>query len=189
VATENGGLAVVIRKLETAHEAQECARLMVHSEPWITLRRTYDDSVRMLRDPSREVYVAVIGEQVVGFIILRMRGIFIGYIQTVGVRPEWRNRKIGSRLVRFAEDRIFRETPNVFLCVSSFNKKALVLYKRLGYNVIGKLKDFIVPGHSEILLRKTIAPLTEFKGVAEDSKASGRPRRMSKDGIGGASRR
>jgi hypothetical protein len=31
-----------------------------------------------------------------------------------------------------------------------------------GYEVIGELKDYIVPGHSEILLRKTIAPLTEF---------------------------
>jgi hypothetical protein len=29
--------------------------------------------------------------------------------------------------------------------------------------VVGELKDYIVPGHSEILLRKTIAPLAQFK--------------------------
>lgn len=156
-------LDIAIRKLEHDHEAHECARLMVNSEPWITLRRTYDDSVKMLKAPSREVYVALMEEKVVGFIVLVMEGIFRGYIQTVGVQPEHRNRGIGSRLVKFAEERIFRETPNVFLCVSSFNEKAQALYKRLGYQVVGELKDFIVQGHSEILLRKTIAPLTEFK--------------------------
>ena len=47
--------------------------------------------------------------------------------------------------------------------VSSFNKKAQELYERLGYETVGELKDYIVPGHSEILLRRTIAPITEFK--------------------------
>ena len=63
----------------------------------------------------------------------------------------------------FAEKRIFSETPNVFVCVSSFNKGAQRFYERLGYEVIGELRDYIISGHSEILLRKTIAPLTDFK--------------------------
>jgi ribosomal-protein-alanine N-acetyltransferase len=163
MGTDKKNLDVVIRKLERPDEARQCARLMAESEPWITLRRTYDDSLKMLGDSSREVYVALVENTVVGFIILLMQGPFRGYIQTVGVMPEWRNRGIGSRLVKFAEDRIFRETPNVFMCVSSFNKKAQALYKRLGYQVVGNLQDFIVPGHSEILLRKSISSLTEFK--------------------------
>jgi len=136
---------------------------MVHHEPWVTLRRTYEDSIKMLNDPAREVYVALAQGQVVGFLILQMHGAFVGYIQTVGVMPDWRNRGIGSRLIQFAEERIFRETPNVFICVSSFNSHAQRLYERLGYAVIGELKDYIVSGHSEILLRKTIAPLKEFQ--------------------------
>jgi ribosomal protein S18 acetylase RimI-like enzyme len=63
----------------------------------------------------------------------------------------------------FAEKRILNVTPNVFICVSSFNPNAKRLYERLGYQVVGELKDYLVSGHSEILLRKTIAPLTEFK--------------------------
>jgi ribosomal protein S18 acetylase RimI-like enzyme len=63
----------------------------------------------------------------------------------------------------FAEERIFSDNPNAFICVSSFNKGARRLYKRLGYEVVGKLKDYIIPGHSEFLLRKTTGPLTEFK--------------------------
>jgi ribosomal protein S18 acetylase RimI-like enzyme len=63
----------------------------------------------------------------------------------------------------YAEKHIFSRTPNVFICVSSFNSAARKLYERLGYQTIGELKDYIVSGHSEILLRKTIGPLSEFK--------------------------
>jgi len=154
---------VEIRRLQNEDEAQKCARLMANSEPWITLRRTYDSSVKMLSDPSKEVYLATVKNEIVGFIVLIMSGAFVGYIQTVAVMPAWRNKGIGSKLLKFAEDRILNETPNVFILVSSFNQKAQELYQRLGYEVIGELKDYIVPGHSEILLRKSICPLTEFK--------------------------
>lgn len=156
---------VAIRKLQKVDEAHACAQLMAHSDPWITLRRTREDSMTMLADPEREVYVAVAGNEVVGFTILQMKGAFIGYIQTVGVMPGWRNRGIGSKLIAFAEERIFRETPNTFVCASSFNPGAQRLYRRLGYEVVGELTDYIVPGHSEILMRKTISPLKEFTAL------------------------
>jgi ribosomal-protein-alanine N-acetyltransferase len=172
MSADRGNLDITIRRLEHDQEAHQCAQLMVNSEPWITLRRTYDDSVKLLKDPSRESYVAIIDEQVVGFIILVMQGPFRGYIQTVGVLPEHRSHGIGRRLVKFAEGRIFREAPNVFLCVSSFNTRAQAFYDKLGYEVVGELKEFIVPGHSEILLRKTMAPLTEFKTDRETESGS-----------------
>jgi ribosomal protein S18 acetylase RimI-like enzyme len=59
----------------------------------------------------------------------------------------------------YAEARIFRDTPNVFICVSSFNPRAQAFYRRLGYEVIGELRDYVVRGHSEWLLRKSIGPL------------------------------
>ncbi len=154
---------VTIRALEGTEEAEECARLMASSEPWITLRRDYDLCLRILTSPTREVHVALVDGRIVGFTILIMRGAFVGFVQTVAVQPEWRNRGIGTALIEFAEDRIFADAPNVFMCVSSFNEGARRLYKNLGYEVIGELRDLIVPGHSEILLRKTIGPTSEFK--------------------------
>jgi ribosomal-protein-alanine N-acetyltransferase len=154
---------ITIRRLGGTEEAEECARLMASSEPWITLRRDYDLCLRILTDPTREVHVAMVDGRMVGFTILIMRGAFVGFVQTVAVQPQWRNRGIGTALIKFAEDRIFADTPNVFMCVSSFNEGARRLYENLGYEVIGELKDLIVPGHSEILLRKTIGPASEFK--------------------------
>ncbi|MCX5788725.1 MAG: N-acetyltransferase [Elusimicrobia bacterium] len=136
---------------------------MAGSEPWLTLRRGCRSALAILLDPSREVHVAAAGGRPVGFIIIAMTGPFRGYIQTIAVDPAHRGSGVGGRLISFAERRIFAESPNVFLCVSSFNHRARKLYERLDYKVVGRLKDYVVRGHSEILMRKTTGPLSGFK--------------------------
>jgi [ribosomal protein S18]-alanine N-acetyltransferase len=147
--------------LEHEADAELCARLMARSEPWVTLGRSYEASLRVVRDTTREVYGAYEGRDLIGFLILCMTGAFVGFIQTVLVDPERRGQGLGSRLLEFAEQRVFRDSPNIFMCVSSFNHDARRLYERLGYSTVGELTDYIVAGHSEILLRKTRGPLTD----------------------------
>lgn len=53
--------------------------------------------------------------------------------------------------------------PNVFLCVSSFNHRARAFPLRQGYTVVGELRDYLVAGHSEWLLRRTRGPLTGYR--------------------------
>ena len=155
---------ILVRRLATDHEVETCARMMASSEPWITLRRDYRSAVDALRDPTKEVYVATRdhGAEIVGFLIINMRGAFVGYIQTVAVREDWRGRGLGSQLIAFAESRILRDAPNVFICASSFNDRAMALYARLGYQLVGELRDYIVHGHSEWLMRKSTAPLADW---------------------------
>jgi len=131
---------------------------MAATDPWITLGRGYDECARVIHDSTREVYVAEDESGVAGFIVLCMVGAFVGYIQTVLVAPNKQGMGIGSKLVDYAEDRIFSESPNVFLCVSSFNSGARRLYERLGYRYVGELNDYLVRGHSELLFRKTRGP-------------------------------
>jgi ribosomal-protein-alanine N-acetyltransferase len=138
-----------------------CARLMASSEPFKTLRRGYDESLRIINDPLREVYLALIDGEVIGFIVVVMKGAFTGYIQSICVSPDYRGKGVGSRLMDYAETRILSETPNVFLCVSDFNDRAMNLYLRRGYKVIGEIPDYLIEGSSEIFLRKTIGPLTK----------------------------
>ena len=154
--------AIDINKLLTSEEAEICARMMSGSEPYITLRRDYEASLKMISDPMREVYVAKSGSELVGFIIVVMKGALIGYIQSICTAAEWRGKGVGSELMDFAEKRILSEAPNVFLMVSSFNNDARRLYERRGYKVVGDLKDFIVSGYSEIIMRKTIGPTADF---------------------------
>jgi ribosomal-protein-alanine N-acetyltransferase len=140
-------------------DARICAQMMASSEPWLTLGRSFEASLKVVSDPSREVYVARDEHGITGFLILCMTGALVGYIQTVCVDPRMRGQGLGSTLLEFAEQRILRVAPNIFMCVSSFNEGARRLYQRLGYKVVGELTDYIVEGHSEILLRKTAGPL------------------------------
>jgi ribosomal protein S18 acetylase RimI-like enzyme len=154
---------IEIRPINGDAEVRECAELMASSEPWITLQRTYEQATRILSSPTREVYVGLLDGEIAGFLVLFMRGIFVGFVQTLAIKPSLRNRGIGAALMEFVEQRVFRDTPNVFLCVSSFNDGARRFYERLGYEVVGELKELIVPGHAEILMRKTTGPYSEFR--------------------------
>lgn len=155
-----------ISPLDSEDDARTCARLMASSEPWLTLGRTYETSLGIIQDPTREVYLLRNDGGIAGFLILCMRGAFVGYIQTICIAPDRRGGGLGSKLVEFAEERILGQFPNVFMCVSSFNRDARRLYERLGYRVVGELTDYIVEGHSEILLRKSLGPLTSFQRKA-----------------------
>ena len=121
---EAGNIKVVISKLQNKPEAETCAGLMSSLIPWVTLKRNYDTSLKIITDPSWEVYLALSGEEIAGFTILIMQGALVGYIQSICVASKWRNKGIGSQLMKFAEDRIFNETPNAFIMVSSFNPDA-----------------------------------------------------------------
>ena len=144
-------------------DAEDCARIMSQSEPWITLGRDYARSLEVMRLPTQEVHVALdAAGRVSGFIVLIMQGALVGYIRVLAVREDWRSRGVGAALVAFAEQRIHRQSPNVFLCVSSFNPRGRAFYERLGFESVGELRDFIVAGHSEWLMRKTIGPLADF---------------------------
>jgi ribosomal protein S18 acetylase RimI-like enzyme len=157
---------ITFHPLQTQEEAEACACMMATSEPWITLKRGYADLLKAVQNPAREVYLAKVEKEIVGLIMINMQGAFTGYIQSICVASKWQNRGIGRQLMLFAEERIFAQTPNVFLCVSSFNTGAQKFYTGLGYEFVGELKDFLVAGYSEILLRKTIAPLVGYDAAS-----------------------
>jgi ribosomal protein S18 acetylase RimI-like enzyme len=113
-----------------------------------------------------------LGGEIAGFVILNMQGGFVGYIQTICVAASSRGAGLGTRIMQFAEERIFREFPNVFLCVSSFNTRAREFYERLGYKVVGELTEFLVRGHDELLMRKTLGPMSEFKASPQPTMST-----------------
>ena len=144
-------------------DAPECSDLMISSDPWMTLRLPREVAVKALTDTAKEVYGLRDGKGVAGFVVLDMRGLVAGYIQTLCVRPDCRGRGLGSTLIRWAEQRIFRASPNVFICVSSFNTGARRLYERLGFEHVGLFRDLIVVGHDELLMRKTRGAWADFR--------------------------
>lgn len=159
------GLAITVSigKTTDTEDLQWCARLMAANEPWITLKRNYDHSIVLLQDPLSEVYLLKEKENRLGFVMIKLKGAFTGYLQTIVIAEEARGKGLGEAAIHYVEELIFRVSPNVFICASSFNTGAQKLYQRLGYEVVGILKDYVIKGYDEVFMRKTRGSLHDFK--------------------------
>jgi len=137
-------------------EVDWCAELMAANDPWLTYKCTVQWSMNVLRWPGSSLFVADAGKPL-GFILLHPKG-FLGspYIAAIVVVEDFRGSRIGSRMLAFAEG-VFTGSRYVYLCVSSFNPRALALYERHGYVKVGELPDFIADGYSEFLLCKRLS--------------------------------
>ena len=137
-------------------EVDWCAELMAANDPWLTYKCTVQWSMNVLRWPGSSLFVADAGKPL-GFILLHPKG-FLGspYIAAIVVVEDFRGSRIGSRMLAFAEG-VFTGSRHAYLCVSSFNPRALALYERHGYVKVGELPDFIADGYSEFLLCKRLS--------------------------------
>lgn len=136
-----------------------CAHMMFLSDPWITLGIDYNHCLKAFEGSEKEIYVVEIEQEIAGFVILQMGGTFKGYIQTICIDEAYRGRGLGKKLLQFCEERILEISPNIFICVSSFNKGAIRLYEEFGFKLVGELDNFVKKGFTELLLRKTAGPL------------------------------
>jgi ribosomal-protein-alanine N-acetyltransferase len=141
----------------------DCALMMAKSDPWITLEIDYDQCLKAFEGSTREIWAFEIDKEIAGFVILQMDGTFKGYIQTVCVDAAFRGRGIGKKLLQFCQERILKVSPNLFICVSSFNLGAIRLYKEFGFTLVGELDNFVKEGFTEILLRKSFGPIIGYK--------------------------
>jgi ribosomal protein S18 acetylase RimI-like enzyme len=141
----------------TKEERIWAAELLASSEPWITLGTTPDQCQKVCNDPEYLVYVAHMNGKPCGAMILHPRGLASSpYLKSIVVASEYRSRGIGAALLEFAENLFCRTARHLFLCVSSFNIRAMVFYERLGYKKVGEFKDYIINGESEILMHKRL---------------------------------
>ncbi len=127
---------------------------MSNSEPWTTLHMSFEKLMYNLNDAINEVYVVLIKEEVIGVIIIQTQGAFSGYLKSIALKKEWQGKGFGEIMMNFFEQKAFKTSENAFLCVSSFNTKAQKFYLKRGYTIVGVLKDYIIKGKDEILMRK-----------------------------------
>lgn len=140
-----------------------CARTMSVTDPWITLGLGYDDCLKAFDGAFKEVFLLKKNGEVIGFVIMQTQGTFKGYIQTICIDAAHRGGGYGTRILQFCEDRILQYSPNIFICVSSFNHGAIQLYTKFGFELVGELKDFVKKGYTELLMRKTFGAMAGYK--------------------------
>lgn len=161
-ADHHTGSRIHIRALRST-DIPACAKIVSTDQLW----KRYDISLGRARAIFKahrrqdRIYVAVADRHVVGFVWFLLRGTFAhsGYIRWIAVAASAQEQGIGSALMDFAERQLLRAGPNVFLLVSAFNRQAQQFYRRRGYQAIGTISDYVVPGIAERLYRKTRGPL------------------------------
>jgi ribosomal protein S18 acetylase RimI-like enzyme len=112
---------------------ETCAGMMQASDPWITYQMDFSQCLKAFDGPSKEIYVLEDKDGVQGFAILQISGTFKGYIQTICVSEIRRGRGLGKKMLQFCEDRILKISPNIFICVSSFNDRSIKLYHKFDF--------------------------------------------------------
>ena len=149
---------VLIRLTNNLQDYAVCARMMSLTDPWITLEMDYEQCLKAFEGECKEIYVIEFENVIAGFVILQTAGTFSGYIQTICMDEAFRGRGLGRVLLHYCDERVLKFSPNLFICVSSFNKGAIKLYYDFGFKLVGELENFVKQGFTELLLRKTVGP-------------------------------
>lgn len=143
-------------RVATEEDREWSARLMAGMDPWLRLGRTYEDRMEKCRHPEYTLLIADSEQGRAGCALMHPRGVAGSpYIASIAVVPEAQGRGAGTALMNYAEE-YFAEARHIFLCVASFNPRARALYERLGYEVVGELKDYATEGASEFLMMKRL---------------------------------
>lgn len=133
---------------------------LTQMEPWSRLGYTAARLYRQLsaRSPERHAYIITCDDQDAGILCLRgpwWNGI---YVELLAVFPQWQARGIGRGALEAAVAIHRDRWSNIWLLVSGFNRDAQCFYRRLGFETIGCLRDLILDGEDEILMRKRLGP-------------------------------
>lgn len=147
-----------------AEDLDACAALLLALPLWRQYHVTPEAARALfLRALGGELRSQVAEEsgRVVGVVVYTLRGTFdhSGYVRAVGVAEDVQGRGVGGRLMDAAEEEIFQAGPNVFLLVTSTNTGAQRFYERRGYRRVGEIPDYVRPGITEVLYRKTRGPI------------------------------
>lgn len=135
-------------------------RLLADSDPWKTLGYDQSDWSRIFCPipQGRESFVVDSDGQIAGIAIVRQKFLLGDYLELLGVAGWARHQGTGRRLLAHVEALVFARTKNLFACVSDFNTAARDFYRKQGFQEIGPMPNFLIPGSAEILLRKTAGP-------------------------------
>jgi ribosomal protein S18 acetylase RimI-like enzyme len=149
----------IIKNMDVA-DRETVVQLLGESDPWRKLGYTEDDWNRIFcpTPQGRDCYVALLDGQVAGVAILKQNFLLGDYLELLGVAVWARQKGIGGHLLGHIERLVFERTKNLFACVSDFNEPARAFYKKHGYQEIGPMPNFLIPGSAEMLLRKTAGP-------------------------------
>jgi ribosomal protein S18 acetylase RimI-like enzyme len=100
---------------------------------------------------------AVVDGRLVGFVMGEPKPAeHFAWIATIGVLPDFQRRGIASRLLAEVEARL--TVPNIKLTVRQSNSGAIALYRRFGYEPVGRWERYYAGGEAGVVMEKRRQP-------------------------------
>lgn len=150
-----------IHQLTSPEIFNECAEMMLQTNPWKDLSFTRQQCLDTLQHPSMTVHGVTNNQgQLLGFMATMAHGIGLEpMIEFLCIAEHARGKGFGSAFIHFFEQELFPDASNLYLFVSDINPDALRLYVRHGYQPVGAFPNFNLVSQTEFLCRKTRGPL------------------------------
>ena len=141
----------------TVEDRATVIELLADSDPWKRLgyHASDWDCYFTPLPQGRDSYVVDQNGKAAGIVVVRQKFLLGDYVELLGVADWARGKGLGGLLLAHVEAAVFARAKNLFACVSDFNDQARHFYKKHGYQEIGPMPNFLIPGSAEILLRKT----------------------------------
>jgi ribosomal protein S18 acetylase RimI-like enzyme len=155
----NKGIMKIKIQFAKKDQARDCLLCIKHSELWDTYFKSSATAENDINEMivKKQIYVALSkNEKCIGFMGVINNGCFrkFSYLSLIAVKKRYRGKGIGRELINKFEDIGFKKADKVFLLVSEFNKKAQLLYRKLGYKKVGIIPDIFKMSVSENILIK-----------------------------------
>jgi ribosomal protein S18 acetylase RimI-like enzyme len=155
-------MAVVVRPFGPG-DADACGAIVGATPLWQRAGLGAERAAAILTSAAAQgetVLVLDVDGTLEGFAWIDPRGAFgrSGYLRMIAVAPSRRSAGHGTRLMQAFEGVAATQGADAFLLVSDFNLDAQRLYRRLGYDEVGRVPDYIMPGVVELLYWKRVRP-------------------------------
>lgn len=111
-----------------------------------------------IKPGSHDLWVIEDGQIILAYILILYRlGANLARLYSIAVHPAAQGKKYSSQLLEWAEEQAHkRQCAFMRLEVSTENKKAIQLYKKFGYKVIGSIKNYYDNGEDALRMEKAL---------------------------------
>ena len=128
-------------------------------DPWSQINYPASNLIAFLTadDPALSRHALLIDDKPAGVIAIRSPWLHGPYLQLLAILPPFQNQGFGVALLDWFETRAHPRNRWLWLCYSSFNKRAGAFYAGHGFEVVTALTELMSDGgDDEILMRKRI---------------------------------
>lgn len=150
--------ALALRSL-TAENAQKLGEALSAIPPWSVIGFPAERFGEWLQreEPTMKKFEVLAGAELAGVIVIQNPFLHGPYLKLIAILPGFQGQNLGLRLLQWMEaEARSAEARQLWLCVSTFNRRARAFYERFGFKTVATLDKLASDASDELLMRKRL---------------------------------